>query len=180
MSDAVRAAHVRPFIAVDLLFDAPNQLFLWSGPSDLGLNGNTYLGAGNLLSISEIEETADIRASGLTCILSGVSTTIKSLVLTEKYSGRSLNVYKGLLNTDGTRTVLSSIKIFSGLMDQMSYEPEGTDKVTVRLTAEHELIRLERPNVRLLSDEEQRSRFPEDTGLSFKTVLPEREIVWKQ
>ena len=51
MQTAATADLVRPFFLVDLNFTS-GSIYLWSGQGDLSWNSNTYLGAGDLLSIS--------------------------------------------------------------------------------------------------------------------------------
>ena len=45
-----------PFYAVDLLFDT-TPIYAWTGTNQITLNSNTYTGVGNLLQISEVQES---------------------------------------------------------------------------------------------------------------------------
>ncbi|MDB4507523.1 hypothetical protein N9064_01375 [bacterium] len=60
MRDALVADTVRPIYLVRMVFDSsesPAELNLWSGVGDLSYGGETYLGVGDLLGISEIKES---------------------------------------------------------------------------------------------------------------------------
>ena len=60
MRDALVADTVRPIYLVRMEFDSsesPAELNLWSGVGDLSYGGETYLGVGDLLGISEIKES---------------------------------------------------------------------------------------------------------------------------
>ena len=69
---AIEEESLRVFIAVDVLLDSPNELYFWSGVGDLTYEGITYTGAGELLQISDIQESSDLAAKGATLTLSGI------------------------------------------------------------------------------------------------------------
>ena len=72
---------VYPFFAVELLFDGDNAVRMWTGQGTLTVAGEDYVGLGNLLDISAIEETAEMAVKGATLTLSGVPTELLSLAL---------------------------------------------------------------------------------------------------
>ena len=80
ITTALEGEVVQPYMAVDLAFDGAN-LRLWTGVGDLTISSNTYTGAGTLLSISNIEETAEIAAKGATLVLSGIPSSIYQMHL---------------------------------------------------------------------------------------------------
>ncbi|MGB2046289.1 MAG: hypothetical protein ACPHUD_11190, partial [Porticoccaceae bacterium] len=53
MQAVATAELVRPIYLVDLEF-ASGSIYLWSGLGDLSFNSNTYIGAGDLLSIGAV------------------------------------------------------------------------------------------------------------------------------
>ena len=56
---------VYPFFAVELLFDGDNTLRMWTGQGTLVLeDGTEWVGLGNVLDISAIEETAEMAVKG--------------------------------------------------------------------------------------------------------------------
>jgi autotransporter-associated beta strand protein len=65
MQDAAAASVVEPFFAVELYFPT-ETLILWTGNYNITISGHVYLGAGDVLSLSEIQETGDIQAAGAT------------------------------------------------------------------------------------------------------------------
>ena len=72
---------------------------------------------------------------------------------------------------------ISLTEIFSGELDQMNIE-ESVDSASISVTAENVLVKLERPVIRRLTNEDQKSRFPSDRGLEFVASLQDREIFW--
>ena len=165
---------VQPYMAVDLAFDGGN-LRLWTGVGDLTISSNTYTGAGNLLSISNIEETAEIAAKGATLVLSGIPSSILSDALTEAYQGRLCTIYFGIVGGD-------SSEVFQGFMDQMIID-EGPETCTVTLTVENRLVDLERPRVLRFTDQSQQARLSglgvtTDKGLQFVDSLQNKVVAW--
>jgi hypothetical protein len=96
---ALAGESVELFYAIELNFStAPVRL--WTGFGNRTIGGQTYAGAGTLLSISGIEEVADLSAKGITLTLSGVDVSLVSLALQEPYQGRSARVLFGVAGVD--------------------------------------------------------------------------------
>jgi hypothetical protein len=162
---------IEPFFALDLEFDSGTLRF-WSGVGTKTINGEDYLGAGGLLSISDIEETAAISAAGATITLSGIPSELLSLALTEPYQNRRCLIYFGLAGAEADMAV-----IFVGTMDRMDIE-EGAETSVIQLAVENRLLDLERARVRRYSNNDQKSRFPNDRGLEFVESLQDRDLFW--
>lgn len=169
--NALDDAVVYPFFAVDIDF-ASGPLYVWSGNGDLTIGPKTYLGAGQLMNISSVEETTEIEAKGATITMSGIPSTFLALALTEPYQGRECRIYFGM-----TSTPSDYVEVFAGELDQMNISEEA-NTCTIAVTVENVLIRLERPVVRRFTSEDQKSRFPTDRGLEFVTALQDKEIFW--
>lgn len=188
---------VYPFFAVELLFDGDNTIRMWTGQGTLVLeDGTEWIGLGNLLDISAIEETAEMAVKGATISLSGVPTDLLSLALSEPYQGRVCNIYFGTFSTgkvlqesgsfillqDGSKIVLEATKtgfnqLFSGYMDQMNIS-DGGETSTIELMVENRLIDLERARVARFTSGYQKSIYPNDLGLDFIEDLQDKDIVW--
>jgi len=188
---------VRPFFAVELLFDGDRVLRLWTGAGTLVLqDGTEWVGSGNFLNISSVEETAEMSVKGATLSLSGVPSEVLSLALSEPYQGRVCNIYFGtftqgnllqesgsyILLQDGSRIDLQDgaagfNEIFSGYMDQMNIE-EGPSGSTVELKVENKLIDLERARVARYSSGYQKTLYPNDLGFDFVEDLQDKKISW--
>lgn len=165
---------IKPFFAVELLFDGSKVLRLWTGLGTLSYEGNDWAGAGSLLSVSTVEETSDLGVRGAVLSMSGVPTEIIALALTEPYQGRICNLYFGI-NPDSAQTSL--LKIFSGYMDQMNIQ-EDVESSTIELAVENKLIDLERARTSRFTSAYQKSVYPGDLGLDFVEDLQDKEIVW--
>jgi len=162
-----------PFLAIDLAFDS-GAVRLWNGYDDLTVDGEEYTGAGSLLGISSIDETAEIEANGVSITLSGIDSSLISVALTENYQNRTAKIYIGAIADNGT---VSSYQIFAGRLDVMTIEESG-ETATIAVTAENRLIDLERPRTRRYTSEDQKSLFPGDLGLDYVNDLQDKTLDW--
>ena len=164
---------IEPFFAVEMFFDT-QTIRTWTGVGDATLDGNTYTGTGQLLGISQIEETTEIAARGATLTLTGVPSNLLSVALQTPYQGRVCNIYFGVVNGS---TYSSLTEIFSGYMDEMNID-EGPDLSSIELKVENKLVDLERARVRRYTSEYQKSKFPNDKGLDFVEAIQGRPVLW--
>jgi hypothetical protein len=161
------------FWTVDLLFDSPNDIYMWSGLGNLELNGKTYVGVGDLLQISELRESSDIAAYGATLTLSGIPSDMVNLAIAEPYQGRKAIVKFGVISEGSYSTAAT----YTGEMDQMSisYTPET---VSISLDVESRLVDLQRARIRRYTDADQQARFEGDIAFSFVTRLQNESLEW--
>jgi len=85
---------------------------------DLTWSGDTYLGAGELGSISEVKETLELEATGLKFSISGVPSAHISTALSEDYQNRFAKLWLGFFNSSGV-IIANPFQIFKGRMDVM-------------------------------------------------------------
>ena len=155
-------------------------LRLWNGLHDLdfnepGIGINTYTGAANLLALSSIKETINLKADSLSVSLSGLDATLLSISLTEQYQGRPFTLWLGALD-DSNILIPDPLLIFNGKMDVMTFTDDGvTGKID--LIIENELIALNRPNERRYNDKDQELDFPGDRFFEFVPSIQQKEIV---
>jgi len=161
---------VYPFFAVELMFDS-EVLRMWTGQGTFNDGVNDWVGAGNLLAISDIEETAEMSVRGATLTLSGVPSEILSLALSEPYQGRVCNIYFGISGENIFN------QLFSGYMDQMNIE-DGPETSTIELKVENRLIDLERARVARFTSAYQKSVYSGDKGLEFLEDMQDRPLTW--
>ena len=169
IASAITNASTRPFYAVDLLFDAPNQMYLHTGIGNKTFNSITYQGLGDLLQVSAIYEKNDLTASGASLKLNGLNSTFLARALAEPYQNRICNIYYG---EEGNTNL---IFLFTGLMDVMTFNDNGEQSI-IDLKVESHLKRLKRKAVLKYTNESQRSRHPTDTGMSYITGLQEQRL----
>ena len=187
---------VYPFFATELRFSS-NIVRMWTGQGTLVLeDGTEWIGLGQLLDISSIEETSEMAVKGASISLSGIPSELLSLALSEPYQGRVAKIYFGtfqqgsilqetanyILLEGGGRINLESMshgfnELFSGYMDQMNIE-EGGDTSTIQMNVENKLIDLERARVARYTSGYQKSVYPLDLGMDFIEDLQDKKIPW--
>ena len=172
---AVAAEQAARTVAVEL--DFPSGMARWNAsPMDIVIDGATFLGVGMLGSISVTEESAELRAYGLTVVLSGIPRDAITLALIQGYQGRRGTVWEVPLNPVTHAVLASPVVIFRGRMDTMDIELG--DAALVRVALENRLADWERPRMQRYTDEDQRARYPDDGGFRFVSAMTEKEIVW--
>jgi hypothetical protein len=192
---------VYPFFAIKLNFDeAP--IYLWTGVGTLNLDGVDYLGMGNILSMTDVDEGTDMSVRSATLVLQGVSAELIALALTTPYQGRFCTIYFGAINGFGPAGSLlteeTSVKsfllqengfkidlegdvfytnVFEGYMDTMDID-ENITAPTISLTIVNKLVDLERARVARFTSAYQKSKYPQDKGLDYVESIQEQELIW--
>ena len=174
VQNELAASELQPFFAIKLAFDS-GDVRVWTGYNDITVASETYIGGGQLLSISPIEETVEIAARGVNLALNGINSSLVSVALTESYQGRSAKVYLGVISSGAV--VSDPYLVFDGRMDVMTIEDAG-DTANISLSAESRLIDLERARVRRYTNNDQQNQFAGDTSLRFVADLQDKEIAW--
>ncbi len=161
-------------LMVEFRFDS-GTLGMWTGFGNFTYNGVVYAGGGNLTAISAYEETLDLQAKGLTFSLSGVDSELIEVSENEPYQGRVCKLYIAMMSAPGV--VDDIYPIFSGIMDVMDTQDDPTNSI-IQLSVENVLTLLKRSKTRRYTDQDQKSRYPDDDGLSFIVHLMDVEIIW--
>lgn len=177
METAISGDVVRPILLLDLNFSSP--IYFWSGSGTLTIGTTDYLGVGDLLNMSTIEETQDLGASGLTLELTGINgTTLLNKALIEDYQGNSVTLKLGALD-DNNSLISDPVTMFAGFMDVLTIQ-EGGDIATISLKVENKLIKLNKAKVRRYTDQDQKADHSSDDGFAYVTNIAEKDIIWGQ
>ncbi len=163
------------FFAVKAEFDT-ETIYVWTGNEDIDIDGNTYIGAGTLLSISGIEEDMELKSNGLSVTVAGMDPTMLNLALTENYQNRFITVLLGSLS-GGSDVVASTMILFKGRMTTMSIsdDPDGSN---ITVNAENRLTDLDKPSNLRYTKESQKYLESTDTCFNKVALLQDKEIVW--
>lgn len=160
------------FTAIGASSNTVGVFFTASGAgSGTGTVLPAYLGTGNLLTISGLEEAGDLSAKSASVTLSGIDNAIVALALAEPYQRRTCNIYFGVSNANDV------VEVFSGYMNIMSIEDSG-ETSTITLTIESKLVELNRARVRRYTHESHQARHPGDTFFSYVADLQDKAVVW--
>ena len=177
VAELLAADHQIVFLAVKAEFDT-ETLHLWSGDTDLVIDGATYTGVGTLLNLSEIEESLELKSTNVNISLAGMDSTVLNLALSENYQNRNITVFTGYLS-GGTDHIQGTLTLFKGRMTAMTIadDPSGA---TIMLNCENRLIDLQRPSNLRFTKESQKFIDSTDTCFSRVASLQDKEIVWGQ
>lgn len=169
------AARYRAAYLVTLAFDS-GTLYFWTGIGNLSYGGNTFTGTGNLGDVSIVTETADMRPTGATLKLSGVASSLISIMLGEHYQGRAATIRYAVF--DANWAMVEALTVFAGRMDVMRLIDAG-ELVEVTLTVEHRMIAFDRPQeVYFYTHVDQQRLYSGDLGLEFVAPLADKTIYW--
>ena len=177
--NAIEGSVVKPIVGIELEF-SDGTLRFWNGYGNLtmtaGGSSKTFNGAGDMLGVSEIEESSTLSMSGVTLTLAGIKSSIISTALGANYTNRKGAIYLGLFDTSNN-VIADVYTIFKGNMDVMNIQ-EGADTCVITLKLESRLITFEKPANRMYSLEDQKIDFANDVGFEFIPDLQDKEITW--
>jgi hypothetical protein len=175
MQAEVAAASLRPIFLYEGEFST-GTLRLWSGVGTAVMSGNVFIGAGQLLSITPIVESAELRANGMQLELSGVDSSVISAVTQYARYGKPGRVWFGCFTGSGT-IVTDPYLSFSGKLDAPEIRDDG-DLCSIRVNYESRLVDMQRPHVRTYTPEDLKLRNPTDKGFNNVLALQNRTITW--
>lgn len=183
---AFDAQHVPGLMLVELDFPS-GFLRLNNSGQNIDWNGSTWYAGGSLINISEIAESTDGEAHGITLQLNAVELApisgspseinIVQLARAQNYQGRAARVWLAPLNPTTYVPITDPVLAFEGRMNKMDFRV-GED-AAFALACESRFADWNRPRVRRYNDADQRSRFPADRGLEYMEQMVEKQLVWK-
>ena len=169
------SGQVRPAIFFEAQFPS-GFLRLWSGLGGITWNGSVWTGAGNMMGIGAIEESADVVATGTTISLSGIPTDLVSLCLADARQGMPGKVWIGFM-TAAMAVIADPILAFAGRLDVPSIM-DGAERCEIQITYESRLIDLNRSREFRYTHESQQLFSAGDRGFEYVSALQDKEVRW--
>ena len=152
---------------------------IWTGLGSLDWNGDTYLGVGDLVSVSGTVEGSDTSVKSLVVTLAGLDASLLGALENDDYHSREGNVWMGLLDDSGI--IPDPYLLFNGRLDSDEIIIKGgKGATTVNLTVTDYLADLLRVRAWRYTHEDQQALYPGegDKGLEFVPKLQNLEISW--
>ena len=171
----ITAGGLAPIALLEAHFDS-GDLNLWTGIGNLSYGGNTYVGTGTILAISQVQETKQTNANGLTVTLSGLDASVLYLAENEPFQGRSFEMFLALLDSSGN-VVSDPYLMFEGFMDTARIKDDAKS-ITIDMAIENVLISLERALDTKYTPEDQKRDYPTDTFFDFVADIQNKEVIW--
>lgn len=172
-TSAVAAAHVITFPLVEMALDS-GTLYLCGAAHDVDYGGHTYQAVYGLGQMEPIEET-DVAVMGLAFTLSGVPGSTIAIALGTEVQGRAVTVRQAFVDSGGVLRV--DTNVWTGYLDQMTVD-DGVPNATIRVTAEHLLVRWDTPRVVRFSHEDQQVISAGDKFFEYQAQISEQTLVW--
>jgi hypothetical protein len=162
-------------------------VYYTSAPVTITANGHTYLGVGDLATVSPVGESEDSAADKITLGFSLVNTAMLAATLgnVDNYRGQRARLWLQLFD-DKFQPSGVPVKRWAGFMDRVSVERKAADPLTggpatARLNLECSRAGMARArNITglRLTDAQQQQRYPGDLGLQYVQTLIEAPTVW--
>ena len=168
--------HQNLVFALKMDFDT-ETILLHTGIGQITIGSDTYEGAGTLLAISDIEDAADLKSSGVTFSLSGMNTEVLGYALTENYQNRICTLKMAFLS-GGTDHVVGAMDVYTGRMVQITINDNPQQGATITVQTENRLIDMRRPSNYRYTKESQNYLYPGDTSLDEVAKIQDMEILW--
>jgi hypothetical protein len=149
---------------------------VWTGIGDFtGSDGNAYTGAGELLSISNIEESKELQSTNLTINISGLSAEVYAAVTGEDMQNRLVTLRLFFFHPD-TMAEIDNVILFKGRIDGITIT-DG-DSFNIIFSCENKLVDLTRPKNLFYTPETQEYLYTGDKGLEFVPEIQEQQLFW--
>lgn len=168
MLTAIAAGTVRPALFFEGVYDSGGSdayLRLWTGVGSISWNGHTWVGGGEQLGISQLEETRDVKAVGFTVTLSGMPSSLVAIALASVRQGRAGTLWLGCFDASNA-LIADPYQLQKGRFDIVVIEDAG-ETCTIAAQYESRLVDLERPRERFYTSEDQYLDFAADLGFAF-------------
>ncbi len=96
MQTAIARADQQIILLAEIETDS-TPIRAWTGAGDIVFEGNTFSGVGEFGSVSQIEETTEIAARGISFGLSGIPSSLLSSALQDMRQGRTAKLWFGIV-----------------------------------------------------------------------------------
>lgn len=147
---------------------------------DTGLSDTrTWIGAGTLISISDIPLVSNLTVQTVTITLSQVAEHVNDLVRGYDPKQGRVEIYRGLFDPSSRQMVAAAECRFVGFIDSIEIKtPTENDEGGVVITCTSHTQEMTRSNPDTRSDASQRLRSSTDNFFQDATVVGEWEFFW--
>lgn len=178
-AEALKAPVTRPVLLFEIVREN-DALRIWNRYHTLDWNGYKWTGAGSIVSVSPLTETTELQVQRVVLTFSApeISEEAEKIILDGRTRRSPVTCWFGLLDESG-KIIPDPIIRFRSRADAptMRDDPETGDRI-VELPIEGAIFNLTKPPQTVLSAEDQRLRFPEDTGLDNMAKQADAQLIW--
>lgn len=152
---------------------------IWTGFGPLAAGGYTWSGVGEFGTISGLEIPTGSTAPVTTLGLSGIEPDLvsKALSASDEVKGRPAAILIQFFD-EQWRTLDNPYAVMSGVMDVMTISAPTPESRSIEVSVEWLLTRRVIPPFGMLSDRDQKNRFPGDRGLEQIAAMQNKSTQW--
>lgn len=148
---------------------------MWSGYGQITWDGNVYVGAGKLGSVSEINETKDGKPNGMSLTLNNIPSDLLAEAVRNDTQGRSGKVWIAGM-TPAAVFASDPYLIYDGVIDVCPIQDDGeTGSITINLEKD---MYDRRAHERRNTHEDQQIDWPGDTFFELTASTAITDFVW--
>lgn len=178
---AAQAEGRRPHAAILTEHDFPEgYAYNWTGLGDLDLDGHTWIGRGDLVTLGALPSGTEDAAVAVTDKLSGVAPEFVTEARSQPpVRGRSQIKWLQFFDPDTLQPLDTKYLLADRIMDVMGYSGIGPNMRTISLTTEDIWTGLNTSEHANWSAADQDALFPGDKGLDFVAeMVPGIRVEW--
>lgn len=116
--------------------DNADSLFLNTGYTNITYNGDTYLPGSNIVSLSAVEETKDVKTNAITIQLNGIPNTIIAALENVNAIGGIVTIYQAFWNEETGEIQGQVYQKWQGIINSHAVDEENTASGDVNITVE--------------------------------------------
>mgnify|MGYP003599890855 CR=1 FL=1 len=173
MAAALSAGHVEQFFAVKI-YRPTEHVRAHTGVGELVIDGEIYIGLGNLGSISSAKQDGGTSPSDISLSLSLLDSSMLATALNEQIVGSPVEIMMGVL--DDTNQIAAVDILFAGSITAVSATVGDTSQVSY--TCSSELYEWDKIPSNRYTDESHRQRHAGDRFFRYVAQMSERSIYW--
>lgn len=177
MQAALRAR--RPLLLMAAIDHPDGMVYVHTGIGTISYNGQNWIGVGIFGEVGPVVISTETVIQEVTFTLSGVEDEDESLqFLNANVRNRLATVWLACLDEAG-QVVRDPFQIMEAQMDYQTFDAnEESGEVTIQIVARAGFYTLERAIDESWSPEDQKARYPADTGLDLVPGLADKDIIW--
>lgn len=173
-ADAIKAGSPLALLAE---IDHPDGLVrYWTGLGILEYNGDEFTGIGKLGNITPVNYSSDISIQELSFIVTGVPPDVGTWISAE-IRNRSALAWLAALDGSG-RVIADPLRIVDAVLDYQTLQVDDNGTGTLTLKGRSGFYTLERALDEVYSSEDQRRRYPNDSGCDMISDLQQQDVIW--
>jgi len=116
--------------------DNNDSLFLNTGYTNITYNGDTYLPGSNIIGLSAVEETQDVKTNSVTIQLNGLPNTIIAALENVNAIGGIVTIYQAFWNDENGAIEGQVYQKWQGIINSHSVDEENTNEGDVNISIE--------------------------------------------